>query len=455
MTARTTERRRTAAFLPPALLLLCSALAVAQELPIQPQVLSAPSGGSVTTPMYPEQGFLSPSRYTSACFGFSIDLPAGAPLRRLHARILPSGDHYLLALEFGGADRTTRIVIRARREKGDGAEQAARSLAAELRKQEMGWAGAERHKLGPMPAWRAENGGSSYVFEHAVLWYLDLPGCTPGSRYLLEIATDSTDPAFDAKLRKAVESVQFFSAKVGIADDLPAAAREEAGADAAPYTGPALPTDLVDQTIAAGPARKIDAGEWKDNTYSNAAVGVTFDVPAGFRVLPVGEGARVLALAQELSPSGRMPDRRHDLWLACSRTLVVVEDVEHPLANDVFPAAVLTVTRRDCIPDLRPPEDLNDHEAVESFTDLLVRSTEMIGLQKGLAGVRVGRKIIALEGTVPFRREGEALARRLSMRLTASSVGNDYLLTFFAVAENDAELRKLEAAVREIDATSR
>ena len=431
------------------LLLLSCTVAAGQQTQRQPQVAAAAQSTQPGTAarLYPESGFLSLERYTSACFGFSIDLPGGQPMRMLHTRIPASGEHWLLAVELGGADRVTRVQIRARRERGDSAKPAAQAYAAELNTHSPGWGRVVRDQLGPLSAWRFENGGSSYVFHHAVLWFVDLPGCTPDSRYLLEFSTDSADPDFDARLQKAMEAMQMFTPKTKDAVGLMAAARQQAGADASPYDGGALPSDLVDESIAAKPGRRIDPGEWKGNHYSNTAVGIRFDAPEGFQVLDVDEASRILALAQDLTLGRSLPDRRHELWRACSRTLAVVEDSEHSIAPGVAPAAVLVLTRRDCMPDLKPPENMNDHEAVQTFTELLLRATEITEMHKGFMREHGARRLFALEGSAAFKREGEALASRFSMRLTATLVGDDYLLTIFAVAENDEGLRRLEERV--------
>ncbi|HUO59699.1 MAG TPA: hypothetical protein VMU24_03460 [Candidatus Acidoferrales bacterium] len=406
---------------------------------VLPRALSqdAPSIKSPTSRLEPESGMLSQTRYTSLYFGFALNLPPSSDLRRIRATLQPSGIHALLALRNFAGDRSTRLVIRAHdaRESGVDAEFFARERLQQLRESEPTWHGPEAKKFGDLPAWRIEIGQGGYAFVHSLSWFFALRG------YVVQVDLDYSDEEYGAKMVKHIESMEFFSAPL---EDGRAA--EVVGPGAEPYNGPALPTSFVDRMLTERPGEKLDAGEWHGQEYRNASAGLRVRLPQGWVAKPTTSAEHILLNGVDPDVQLETPDRRHELWLACTRTLIVAEDRAHAAVPGLYPALVITLLKRDCMPDLDIPTQKDDAFGLDLLASTLVRATEMTKFHRGRWSQRGQNVTFALDGSLPYEVPQDRLARRLSLQLLLVPRG-EYFITVFAMAENADALRRLEQGI--------
>lgn len=394
----------------------------------------APLANEHAPAMEPEAGMLSQRRYTSLYFGFAVNLPPAEEMRRIRATLQPSGIHALLALRNNAGDRSTRLVIRAHdtRESGVDAEFFARERLQQLRETEPGWRGPVGKTVGKHPAWRIEIGQSGYAFVHSVSWFFPVRG------YVVQVDLDSSDEQYGAKMEKAIESMEFFDAPL---DDAKAA--EVAGGGAEPYDGPALPTSFVDRMLSQRPGEKLDAGQWKGPEYRNASAGLRVRLPQGWVTRSVSATDHILLNGVDPDVQLETPDRRHALWVACTRTLVVAEDTAHPAAPGLHPAMVISILKHDCMPDLEIPQRNDDVFGLDLLASTLVRATEMTKFHRGHWKQRGQLVTFSLDAALAYEVPQDRLARRMSLQLLLVPRG-EYFVAVFAMAENSDALRRLE-----------
>ena len=394
----------------------------------------APTATPQPSTLEPEAGLLSVKRYTSLYFGFAINLPPAEEMRRIRATLQPSGIHALLALRNYAGDRSTRLVIRAHdtRQSGVDAEFFARERLQQLRASEPTWHGPIAKNIGKNPAWRIDIGQGGYAFIHSVSWFFAVRG------YVVQVDLDSSDEQYGAKMEKAIEAIEFFDPPLE-GEKAP----EVAGPGAEPYDGPALPTSFVDHMLSARPGEKLDAGQWRAQEYRNATAGLRVRLPQGWVSRPVSATDHILLNGVDPDVQLETPDRRHALWLACTRTLLVAEDKAHPAAPGLYPAVVITLLKRDCMPDLEIPQNKDDAFGLDLLASTLVRATEMTKFNRGHWKKRGSLTTFSLDSALSYEVPDDRLARRLSLQLLLVPRG-EYYIAVFAMAENADALRKLE-----------
>jgi hypothetical protein len=312
------------------------------------------------------------------------------------------------------------------------AEYFARERLQQLRATEPTWHGPVAKKVGDHPAWRIEIGQGGYAFIHSVSWFFALRG------YVVQVDLDSSDEQYGAKMEKAIEAMEFFDAPLD-----PVKAAEVAGPGAEPYDGPALPTSFVDRMLNERPGEKLDPGQWKGQEYRNASAGLRVRLPQGWVSRPVSATDHILLNGVDPDVQLETPDRRHALWLACTRTLVVAEDTAHPAAPGLHPAIVISLLKRDCMPDLEIPTQKDDAFGLDLLASTLVRATEMTKFNRGHWKQRGPLITFSLDAALSYEVPQDRLARRMSLQLLLVPRG-EYYIAVFAMAENADALRRLE-----------
>jgi len=414
--------------------------------PAQAQSTPAASASPVTANFseqqrYPDEGFLSDSRYTSEYFGFGFDLPADAHLQPVHRPVAPDGHFQLLDVD-GPPPQHAEIQITAylKRDKSD--VDAKRMLRREL-DTELFYGVEELRGLSKTTI--AKHQFFCYhtrrgIDEH-VLLATDLDG------YVLHVVLAAHDERLVKQLETSFAAITFFD---------PSQARQYAGASAKPYEGPALSAHRLAMLKADPPASHINAGKVAGNEYENAEIGLSYPLPSGWLIgtQPALEAAIERTKAQSsLDIDGMGASRpwmgtaERELVKACKRILFSAWK-ERPGANgnvtyDDFGEITLSIMSLACFPDMKFPASPSDTATVQNFlvqfslTHPLLRQ-----MREGKAFESAGKVFVLTEGVVAFQTDGEQLSRRLSIAM-ATTEHSGYLLTWFFAAPHDSELRDL------------
>lgn len=384
----------------------------------------------------PEDGFLSPQRYTNAYFGFVVDFPPNA---RLQPVPMPASvDRRIQLLEMvGAASPHSAVSICAYEYKNKNYTDAKGILRREL-DQELFVGVQELHGLSKITI----DGRQFYYFEtrKGVDQHMELATETNG--YVLLVSLTGNDPAVVKDLSSAFYHLSFFPSQE---------ARQHAGADASPYDGPALSSQQLHAIKAAAPAEHMDPGNIEGNIYRNAQIGMKYEFPKGWSVQPQGAiEPAVERYREKVSGEPLMGPRERDAVKACRRTLLSAWRTKPGDAGDVpydeFGEITLSAMPLSCFPNIRFPEDPQDASAVRRF---IVGLSLTQPLQRDMNDARTyeagGKPFVLTHGTIAYKEEGDALSRRVSVAM-AMTEHRGYLLIWLFAAPHDSELRELMSA---------
>ncbi len=272
--------------------------------PATPESAASPSS-------YPEQAYLSASRYVSQYFDFSFNLPSGLRLQPIPQAAARDGSIPLLELA-GPPPADAQISISAIPTAG-GKNQDAKTLLRYALDQEL-YRGVEELR-GLSKASFA--GREFYLFEtrrgieqHFLL-------ATTAGDYVLRILLAAHDDKTLRQLESSFEHVVFFA---------PADLRQFIDADARPYDGPAISFHQLEALEADPPAQRIDPGKINGDFYENPTIGFSYRIPQGWT--QEAEGAVQPAVERDRAKENfgrpRVGRSEHRLMEACSRTLFSV-----------------------------------------------------------------------------------------------------------------------------------
>ena len=388
--------------------------------PAQPQrtpAVSAPlatSKNSSEQERYPDEGFLSDSRYTSQYFGFGFDFPPDAHLQPVHRPVAPDGHCQLLDVDSPAPQHAEiSITAYAKRDKSD--LDAKQMLRREL-DNELFYGVEELRGLSKTTIAKHQ-----FFFYHTrrgidehVLLATDLDG------YVLHVVLSAHDEKLLKQLEISFTAITFFD---------PSQARQYAGASAKPYEGPALSAHRLAMMKADPPASHINAGKVAGNEYENAEIGLSYTLPAGWLIgtQPAVEAAVERSKVQSsLDIDGMGASRpwmgaaERELVKACKRILFSAWK-ERPGANgnvtyDDFGEITLSIMSLACFPDMKFPTAASDTGTMQNFlvqfslTHPLLRE-----MRQGKAFESAGKVFVLTEGVVAFQTDGEQLSRRLSI----------------------------------------
>jgi len=376
---------------------------------------------------YPESGYLSVARYTNAYFGFAINIPPTSKVTPLGASLEESGNYRLLSVEMLNIGRPTDLTITAHKSQDVDGKAAAHEVVELLRKKQ------ERSVWGPKA--RMMGGHKFYAISVEPSFqnpYTENAYFTAMKGYVVIIRVRSLDDDYMKVLTKAIEKIEFFE---------PSLAGEMAGEGARTYYGPALPTDLVDAELADPPSARMDAGALKGNVYKNKGIGFAYEIPAGWQTDKKGNGELDnLLLREEDRTPGDL--RMHQFWNACSKVLVRVNDPRKTLVSLLHPMVIVQAFDTSCLPELPFPSDPKDAVGAAEFANLFAGLSQMPGIRKADVGKIDGRTFIELRGAISFEKEKDPLVRRLSNSAFVMRYRH-YLLVWYMLAENDADLRTI------------
>ena len=402
-----------------------------------------PASGSKTAQPakhYPDEGLLSNYRYANAFFGFSIDLPADATLRPIPSQNPTDGS--IALLETLGSPPHRSVMAISAYPCGDEGPKARLLLRREL-DDELTIGVEELHALT-----KTSIAGHSFFYyetrrgidQHAI-YATDLDG------YALRFIAAGRDPKLLQQLEAAVVHMRFFP---------PGSIGDYAGVGAAPYSGPAIPTHLIEELRSDPPARKLGDGKVSGNVYDNAFLGFGYELPKDWHygteaaVMPAVERSR----EQNYDRPAVSPAQRA-LLKACERTLVSawrkMPEETGEIAYEDFGEVTISAMSLACFPNVKFPDV---HEGKQSLTNFMVAYGLGHPIIQDMKGARAfehdGRTFILMDGVVAYHEDGDDLSRRVSVALALTTQRN-YLVSFFFAAPHDAELHQLMNAKAAFD----
>lgn len=412
--------------------LFCCALLAATSLAAQ----SAPPPASrpAVDESYPEQAYLSATRYVNAFFDFSFDLPSDA---NLHTQADPaSRDGSMPLLHLAGPPPADGEIVISAFPSANGKNDDAKLLLRQLLDQELYRGVEELHGLT-----KASFGGHEFYYfetrrgieQHMLL-------ATAAGEYVLRFVVAAHDEKMVKRLETSVEHVVFFA---------PGALRQYAEAGAKPYDGPSISSHRLAKLESDPPAKHIEAGNISGDFYENSMLGFSYRIPQGWSieshgaVQPAVEESR---LKEDLGRPrmGRVERRMVD---ACSRTLFSVwarrPEPGGRVAYDDFGEVTVSATALSCFPNLTFPRDAKDRDAFKSFLAEYALTHPIVDdMRDGKVFTQDGITFLFLEGTVAFQVQDDELSRRLSLGM-AITQRRGYLLTWFFAAPHEEQLRAL------------
>jgi len=398
-----------------------------------PPVSTAPD--AVTQPD-PEDGYLSPTSYINAYFGFEFDLPADAKLKPL---AVPAGtDRRIQLLEMvGAAPEAAAISICAYEYKNKNYTDAKGILRRQL-DQELFVGVEELHGLAKTNI----DDHQFYYFEsrRGVEQHMEL--ATQMSGYVLYAILKANDPRMVRELVSAFYRLKFFP---------PQEAQRHAGPGAIAYEGPAISSQHLRELKADAPAEHMDPGKIDGNTYRNSQIGMLYEFPKGWSIHP--EGAiepAVVRYHEKVTGEPMLGPRERAVVKACRRTLVSLwqtkPDADGQVPYDDFGEVTLSAMPLSCFPNIHFPDDPKDASAIRRFIAGLSLTEP---LQRDMSDARTyeagGKTFVLTHGTIAYKEAGDELSRRISVAMVFTQ-HRGYLLMWLFAAPHDSELRELLSA---------
>jgi len=383
---------------------------------------------------YPEQAYLSASRYVSQYFGFSFDFPSDAHLQPIPQPATRDGSIPLLQLA-GPPPIDAEISIDAI-PTASGKNQDAKTFLRYALDQEL-YRGVEELRVLSKASFA---GRQFYLFEtrrgieqHVLL-------ATISGDYILRVLLAAHDDKTVKRLEWSFEHLVFFA---------PGDLRQYLTAGARSYDGPAISSHQLAVLEADPPASHIDPGKINGDFYENPAIGFSYRIPQGWTL--EAEGAVQPAIeryrAQENLGRPRVGRIEHRLMEACSRTLFSAwakrPAADGQISYDEFGEVTVSAISTACFPRMKFPDKATDQQAAKDFLLQFGLTHPIIDdMRDGKAFSADGSVFLFLHGTVGFQVQNDALSRRLSVAL-AITQRRGYLLTWFFAAPHNQELQAL------------
>jgi len=382
---------------------------------------------------YPEQAYLSESRYVNIYFGFSFELPAEAHLHPVPEPASRDGSIPMLALA-GPAPADAQVFIAAIPTAGGKGD--AKLLMRQALDQDLYRGVEELRSLSKASL----SGHEFYFFETRRGIEQHMLMATVDGDYVLRVGLASHDEKTVKRLESALQHVVFFA---------PGTARQYLSTDAKPYDGPSISSHRLAILNGDPPAKHIDAGNISGDFYENSMLGFSYRIPQGWSIekqSAVQSAVEQYRLKEDLGRP-RMGGIERQLVDDCSRTLFSAwaqrPGPDGQVPYDSFGEVTVSAMSLGCFPSMSFPANATDREAFKNFLAEFALTHPIVDdMREGKVFTQDGLTFLFLQGTVAFQVQGDELSRRLSLGM-AITQRRGYLLTWFFAAPHDEELRAL------------
>lgn len=376
----------------------------------------------------PGQGFLSPTRYVNAFFGFVLQFPPGA---KVCGPYIPSGGtdatHLLCMVSEGlplwGLSRPKVAVFMVAASKLKGASM--ETAKERLEKTES--PKTTRVQIGGKDFWKTKSRQRGQLGKTWLTHYI-----TADHDYLLEFLLSSSDRKRSRAWERSIESISFID---------PAKAAAAAGPGSHAYKiQPVLPQ--------LGAIRQLDAGSLKGNTYSNETLGFLFQFPKTWQVL--NESAQhELIQAGHQTMFGDEPGEaaEHKATWRCTRVLLWVRKAQDSrLGKTEHPAVVISAFDGACVGGSHLPKSIKDREAVKAvgqqMIDLVAKSFPDKGTYKGRAFMFQGHLMFDISAKGRMKLPGRDSASDWASSIVLTEIGK-YWLEFMFLDDTQSAVDQL------------
>lgn len=382
--------------------------------------------------VFPDQGYLSSTRYTNRYFGFAFDFPEEAELRSVARPMATDGSLQLLDLA-GPPPSDAAISLVALRQEKDGPN------AKLLMRRELDhdlYVGVEELR----PLSKTGIGDHEVYFfetrrgiEQHMLLATDLDG------YVLEFTVAAHSDKLLKRMEAGLEHMAFFS---------PLDYRQHLESDAVEYQGPAISTHRLAEIEADPPAQHLDPGTLTADSYRNRSLGFSYQIPAGW-VLEA-EGAIEPSVERSRARNTGAPaiGRAENVLLKdCGRTLFSAwarrPGPDGQIAYDGFGEITLSALALACFPAMSFPTNASDVDGFKAFISHFALTHPILqDMRESKSFSKNGAVFLFFHGAVAFQANGEELSRRLSIAMAVTQ-RHGYIVTWFFAAPHDAELQDL------------
>ncbi len=394
----------------------------------QPQSVSsspAASAGAL------EDAFISPEKYINAFFGFALPLPRIGQLQEFAPPMLDHTRRTLFGLR-SFSQGISVLMVTAIESKGS---------LDDVKKSASGSTGQSTKPvtIAGKQFWKSESEQKSSAGKTSNY-------ATQLNGYVVVFTIASSDPKLAPEMEQAVESLTFFD---------PAKVKEVAGPDSQPYKPSG---SRAETAVAFSPTKRIgnlNLGTVSGNVYSNDALGLTCEFPAGWHIVNGAAQEEVIAAGHEAAWGSDPSIRLGHEWLQrCAKVLLsVTKDPVGSSIARVNPAMMVMAADPECFPGApRFPTSTDNGEGISrlggsilewlegtSFTSSKPDSVGALNLQ--------GRLMVVIGGTVAARTPGSALSVRSSASLFFTS-RNDYWVAFAFISHSESAAWKLMRSAR-------
>ena len=431
-------------------LVFAAAIAIyAQCAPLRTDPSKLPRSDAPHEAVLPESGYLSNTAYTNSFFGFTFDLPIPAQGHLVKLPLMPEGQHALLAIAFQNGDRSGSLTIDAvdPREglEGFSSKQPTQPLysgspgaiqpGAPIEPQGQPQVAPQGVLVAPqaqpgtpqfyLPAERFHSSARHKGNQYTALYRTQIKNFRVG------VLISTNDKDFLQQSKQAMAAMRFYCT----ADDGTLATKEGdlVTPEGERYEGPTVPTWRADAAIQSNRGLAIPPGGVTDGVYRNPDLGLEYELPKGWEVLPTRNTANPPADVSSL--------REFQFLHACSRTLLFIRQ---PGAGDTAagtarrPIIVLRALDPNCL-SLRTPSSPSDVRTTEEVGVSLEAMSEFGQVASHELVSASGQLFMVFHGTVASPAEGEQLAQRMSQTMLATNF-NKMLLVWSFMAPTANEL---------------
>jgi len=392
----------------------------------------------------PESGYLSNTTYTNDYFGFSLDLPIPAQGHLVKLPLMPEGQHALLAVAYQNGDRSGSLTIDAIEPRegleGFSAKQQEQQLSGRTpgiqpgqQNETQPQVGAQGALVAPLPQVAAPqfylpserfHSSEQHKGEKYTATYL-----TQIKNFRVGVLIATNDKDFLQKSKQAMAAVRFYCT----AENGTLATKEGnlVTPEGERYEGPTVPTWRADVAIQSNLGLAIPPGEVSDGVYHNSDLGLQYELPKGWDVLPTHNGGNLPADPAYL--------REFEFLHACSRTLL---RIQQPGSSDGGPSRrpmiVLRALDPKCL-SMRIPTEPSDTTTAEEVGVALEALLEFGQVASHQLVPVSDHLFMIFHGTIAVPAQGTQLAQRMSQTMFATTQ-NKILLVWSFMAPTSSEL---------------
>lgn len=380
-------------------------------------------------PTLPEAGFLSDTHYTSQFFGFSFDLPLTVHGHEIMMAVMPEKEHALLALQYEDRTHKGYMTVTANDPRPGFDINTPEKTEEQLRE----WARTGTAPGGPQQLYIPDFLLRSTHFYHqfrregrnyAAQYWIGI------NNYLVRVVIRTNDPDFLHKAKEAMSAVQFYCRKddgtLTTEDGKPVKLTGE------PYSGPTVPTFLVNAALHDEPAKNIPRGKVTDGVYRNPDIGVQYELPRGWKETSTDRSD---------PPVDPTALREYQFLHACSQKLLEISPPTPAPAEELQPVIVLRALDPNCL-SMHTATSLTDKHTTDAVAAALEEFGEFGEIGSDELRTISGHLFMIFHGTIANSARSEDLAQRLSQNLYATRY-NKMLLIWSVMAPTAAALDQI------------